>query len=267
MRGLLGRARRIATIGVMTYAVMAGVFANAAHAAAPSIEADFVARINAVRAANGAGPLAVEDQLVSVARTWTDVMVAAGNISHNPNLSTDILGWRHLGENVGMGPSVDSLEAAFEASPHHFANMIDPTFTTIGVGVTVSGSTIFVTEDYKTAKTAATPAAVAPRVTPSTRSTATTAPHPVVTAAPRPKPVTTVTTATTAPPTTVTTAPPQTVPPRPAAVVWQTQPRLHASSSHSSSTGNAAMWFTLLAVGGVAGSRVLFERRLRKNKA
>ena len=227
MTTIFGRARRVAALGVLAFGML-GVFATSAHAAQPSAEADFVARINEVRAQNGAGPLSVDDQLVAVARTWTDTMVAAGDISHNPNLSGLITDWHHIGENVGMGPNIDSLETAFVNSPHHFANMVDPTFTRIGVGVSMApDGTMFVTEDYKTpsgAPVASVARTVTTHVTAPPRPVVTT-PRPVVTVPAKPKPAAAPVAApvpTPAPaPAPVVAAVSAAKPPRPVAQVWQ----------------------------------------------
>src|SRR5688572_19310415 len=87
-------------------------------AAEPGTEGDFVNRINSLRASKGLRQLQVSGDLVGVARGWTDRMVAAGQISHNPNLSSAIGGgWTKLGENVGVGYDVGGLMQAFIGSP------------------------------------------------------------------------------------------------------------------------------------------------------
>src|SRR5207302_2045278 len=83
--------------------------APAASADDASMAAQFVSRINAVRANNGVAPLAVESHLTSVASNWSAQMAADGAISHNPNLGSQVSGWRTLGENVGTGATVDSI--------------------------------------------------------------------------------------------------------------------------------------------------------------
>jgi len=56
--------------------------------------------------------------------------------------------WQKLGENVGVGPSVDSLTAAFIASPAHYRNLVDPSWDSMGVGVTIVNGTIYVAEEF-----------------------------------------------------------------------------------------------------------------------
>ncbi len=43
--------------------------------------------------------------------------------------------WTKLGENVGTGPSNDPIWNAFVNSAHHYANIVDPDFNRVGVGV------------------------------------------------------------------------------------------------------------------------------------
>src|SRR2546423_4223196 len=113
------------------------------------MEQQFVDAINAQRAAHGAAPMHVDARLVSLARWWSQQMADAGAISHNPRLSEMLPGdWTLGGENVGVGPRFDTLESAFENSQHHFENMIEPRFTSIGVGVVAKGDSFYVTEDF-----------------------------------------------------------------------------------------------------------------------
>jgi hypothetical protein len=53
---------------------------------------------NSLRSSKGLAPLAVDGTLVSVARSWSGKMAAAGTISRNPSLSSGSSGWRRPGE-------------------------------------------------------------------------------------------------------------------------------------------------------------------------
>jgi uncharacterized protein YkwD len=141
----------------------------------------FVQEINAVRAARGLGALAVSDQLATAATSWTKQMASAGTISHNADLGAGIDGWRLLGENVGMGNDVAGIMDGFVASPTHLANLMEPRYTHVGVGVVQApDGTVYTTHNFMTA-TATTAAATQtapldPAPVPGPRSTATPAP-------------------------------------------------------------------------------------------
>jgi hypothetical protein len=121
-----------------------------ANAADSGAEAQFVAKINGIRESKGLAPLAVYGELRSVARDWTDQMVANGGISHNPNLASQVsANWTKLGENVGVGNSVNSLMTAFVNSPAHYKNITDPAFNYIGVGVSYGADgRMYTTHDF-----------------------------------------------------------------------------------------------------------------------
>ena len=77
-------------------------------------------------------------------------MAAREKISHNPRFRYQVSGWWLLGENVGWtNSSVEYLHRSFMKSPEHRRNILDPRFTSIGVGEAVSrDGRIFVAEDF-----------------------------------------------------------------------------------------------------------------------
>jgi uncharacterized protein YkwD len=164
-----------------------------APAADPGLESQFVSRINRLRASKGLSQLQVSGELVGVARRWTDRMVAAGQISHNPNLGSEVGGsWTKLGENVGVGYDVDGLMQAFINSPAHYQNLVDAEWTHVGVGVTREASgRMFTTHNFMALGGQAPPPPPPPSSPPATRSsppTPTTAPPAPTTTAPPPPP-------------------------------------------------------------------------------
>jgi hypothetical protein len=146
---------------------------------------------NAARKAAGVAPLETKSEMVTFARNHTADMIAAGEIFHSSDLTKATTGWTKLGENVGRGSSCDSLHNAFMNSAGHKQNLLDPVYTSIGVGGDQAGDgRMYVTVVFAAHKNS---------------STTTTAPAPTTTTttAPKPKPTTT----TTQPTTTTTTAP------------------------------------------------------------
>jgi hypothetical protein len=113
-------------------------------------ESCFLSAINAARSAAGAAPLSVQGDLLRVARSWSQTMATAGQLFHDPNLNKLApSSWLALGENVGTGPTCDSIAQAFMNSTEHRRNILDPAFTTVGVGVVDStDGTVWVTEDF-----------------------------------------------------------------------------------------------------------------------
>lgn len=182
-----------------------------AEAFEPGAEADFLARVNALRATVEAPPLAMDAKLTGVARDWSVQMSDGTGLAHNPNLRSIIDGltsvWRKLGENVGYGSSVDQLHDALVHSPHHYANLVDPDFQFVGIGVVIKDGTMWVTQDFlagPTSGTSSPPTTAAPaRPRPTTTTVAQASP-------PRPTPAGALT-----PPPVVVLAPPAVPPPPP----------------------------------------------------
>lgn len=133
----------------LTGALVAVIPAAPAFADDASIAAQFVSSINAARAAAGLAPYAVAGDLAAVAQNWSAQMAAAGGISHNPNLTTQVSDWQEVGENVGEGPDEPAINSAFLNSPEHRANILDTGYTQVGVGVTVAGDVVYVVEDFR----------------------------------------------------------------------------------------------------------------------
>ena len=216
MRRLVLKLALVMVVGLLP------VVATASQAAAAGDPAsDFVARINALRTSKGLRPLAPNGPLTSFAAGWTAHMAQTGTLAHNPALPSAPGRWTVVGENVGVGANVDQLFQAFVNSPHHYENLVDPRFDSIGVSVTVDGSgRMWTTHDFEahgTPAAAVRPPAPAPapaaKPTPSPKP----APRPAappVTTAPRAKAAAPAAAASPAPPTPpVTAAPP---PPAPA---------------------------------------------------
>lgn len=160
-------------------------------------EGDFVARINQLRASRGLGTLTVDPELTAVARQWAATMAGQGRIFHASDLSQGVgADWQKLGENVGVGNDVPRLFQAFVDSPSHLANLVDPSFTRVGVGVVNAGGRLYTAHRFM---------ALAPPAPPTTAPPSTVAP---TTAAPTTVPPTTTPPTTVAPTTAPTTVAP-----------------------------------------------------------
>jgi uncharacterized protein YkwD len=126
--------------------------APAASPSADEDEARLVELVNAERTSGGLAPVAADWAIGQVARGWTAQMAAAGSLAHNPAYAAQI--WASLpcgavAENVGFASSLDQVHAALMNSPAHRANILNPAFSRIGVGVAADGSgRLWVTEDF-----------------------------------------------------------------------------------------------------------------------
>jgi uncharacterized protein YkwD len=122
--------------------------------------ATILAQVNASRAAAGLRPLALASDLSSVAYAWSRHMAATTVLAHNPDLTGQVDDWQVVGENVGYGPTVTDVETAFMNSPRHRANILEPRFTQIGLGVVVDAQgTSWITQVFRKPMSTATAAA------------------------------------------------------------------------------------------------------------
>jgi hypothetical protein len=129
-------------------AALALLPATAAGAQSGDVQ-DWLGKINGLRSSRGLAPLVVDGELTALAQGWADHMAGQGRLSHTPNLAAGISSdWSKLGENVGMGPNSDMIWGGFLGSAPHYANLTDPGFTHVGIGVTWVGGTQFVTHRF-----------------------------------------------------------------------------------------------------------------------
>jgi hypothetical protein len=138
-------------------------------------ESSFTSLANSARSSAGLWRYTVASDLVAVARRQSERMAAKHDIWHNPNLASDVSGWRAVGENVGMGPSVSSIHNAFMNSPAHRSNILDHDFTEVGMGTaTDANGTLYITQVFRQPQGARRPTVSAPAPAPAVRSTTTT---------------------------------------------------------------------------------------------
>jgi hypothetical protein len=102
--------------------------------ATASEESDFVYRTNSARTSRGLAAYAVRGDLTYVARRQASRMASSHTLYHNPNLGSEVGGWSAVGENVGEGGSVSSIQSAFMGSSSHRANILSTTYTEVGIG-------------------------------------------------------------------------------------------------------------------------------------
>ncbi len=148
--------KRVSCLGLVVglFAVVQVASMGTAAAAVPAAEQQFVDLINQERAERGLSTLAVHPDVRTVARNWSDEMIADGkgcgaSLSHNPDYKTQVpQGWTRVAENVACGQTVGQLHDLLMASSGHRANILGD-FNQIGVGVSIDGGgTMWVTQNF-----------------------------------------------------------------------------------------------------------------------
>lgn len=139
--------------------------------------------INNERSSRGLVSLSFDSGVYGIAAQHSQEMADAGRIFHNDNLPNEVNGWTLLGENVGRGPSIDSVHTAFMNSAVHRSQILDPGYRAVATGVASSGGDLYVTEIFITRSGSAAPRT--PRVRVASASSDHVAPPP----APVPAPV------------------------------------------------------------------------------
>jgi uncharacterized protein YkwD len=117
-------------------------------------EKEFARKTNLARRAAGVGALHLDRQLTRVARKHTRTMDKLNRLFHTPatKLRRRVTHWIVLGENVGVGGDVVSLQRAFMASPEHRANIMYTRFNYVGVGVRKTDTQMWVTVVFESRK-------------------------------------------------------------------------------------------------------------------
>ncbi len=144
----------IAALGVSLLAITAAAPSSPAQSGSDpqTTEAQFLQLLNNERASAELDTLSVDASLVDLARSWSAEMASSSSLGHNPDLGAEIdtrlgSGVTHYGENVGQGATAESIDAALMASEGHRKNILGD-YSRVGVGVEVSGTTLWVTFDF-----------------------------------------------------------------------------------------------------------------------
>ena len=137
-------SKRIFTLIVATVIVAS----SAQTALAASAEWTILSKINADRRARGLPALTMDSELQRVARNHSAKMANQGRLSHNPNLGSQVSGWRRLGENVAVATTTSGVHRVIMGSSEHRANVLDPGFNGVGVGIVSKGGRLWTTEVF-----------------------------------------------------------------------------------------------------------------------
>ncbi len=99
--------------------------------------------VNRARTENGLNPLAIDPELTAVSRGHSEEMFRLGYFAHtspvtgNSGDRLNAAGVTYLvaGENLAFAPSVTTAHTRLMQSPDHYANIMNPNFTRIGIGI------------------------------------------------------------------------------------------------------------------------------------
>ena len=139
--------RRVALVFLLAAVlVSSGIAITPAHAGT-GLRGQMFQLTNDDRADHDRAALELDLQLSRYAKKHSQDMADAGEISHTDDLAAKLKGknWSVGGENVGMGPNLTDLEAAFMASTPHRRNILNRDFEHVAVGVVESDGNFWVT--------------------------------------------------------------------------------------------------------------------------
>ena len=123
----------------------------------PAAEQQLLQLANQARAQAGAPPLALDDGLSQAARVHAQAMVEAEQLSHQfdgePALVERLATTTHLqldqeGENVALDVDPDQAQRHLMLSPPHRANLLNPAYNVVGLGVVRSGDSLYIVQDF-----------------------------------------------------------------------------------------------------------------------
>jgi uncharacterized protein YkwD len=128
---------------------------------------------NQSRAQAGAPPLSLDSGLSQAARVHAQAMLEARQLSHQfdgePSLAKRLAATTSLqldqeGENVAFDYSAEHGHEHLMLSPPHRANLLNPAYNVVGLGVVRSGDRLYIVQDFGHALPSYSPAEVKDRV-------------------------------------------------------------------------------------------------------
>ena len=115
------------------------------------------ALLNQDRAANGLPALTLNSKLTSLADAYAADMIKRGYFSHyNPEgqspfdrMNNAGISYKTAGENLAINTNVSAAEAAFMKSSGHRANILNSSYTDVGIGVVHSSNgSVYVVQEF-----------------------------------------------------------------------------------------------------------------------
>ena len=146
----------VATARGRTYTTVVVAGRAPAGSVIAAAEAEMAALVNTLRAGLGLRALAYDTDIAAVARRWSETMGAEERLYHNPNYWNQYPAGSLTGaENASQVSAPLSLSAAVRRSfdglvdsPLHYANMVNPDYTHLGVGIALDNGALWVTQNF-----------------------------------------------------------------------------------------------------------------------
>jgi uncharacterized protein YkwD len=123
----------------------------------PEAEHVLLKLANQARAQAGASALTLDEGLCQAARAHAEAMFAARQLSHQfdgePSLPQRLGSATHTtldqeGENVALDMDAENGHKHLMLSPPHRANLLNPAYNVVGLGVVRSGDRVYIVQDF-----------------------------------------------------------------------------------------------------------------------
>lgn len=82
------------------------------------------------------------------AQAWAEKLARENALYHSTVTDGIQSRWCALAENVGVGSTVASVEAAYMRSAHHRASILNSKYNGVGIGVVRVGSRVWVVQEF-----------------------------------------------------------------------------------------------------------------------
>jgi uncharacterized protein YkwD len=115
-----------------------------------STQSQVLSELNQDRTANKLHALPTQIDAQRKAQAWATKLASENKLYHS-TLTDGISGkvkWCSIGENVGYGPNVPTIEDAYMNSPGHRANILNTKWNGAGVGYAVNGNRVFTVQVF-----------------------------------------------------------------------------------------------------------------------
>jgi len=112
--------------------------------------------LNQERVKQGLAPLKLDERLTQSARKHTQLMAQNDSLSHQFDgeeslqlrVSDENVRCDRDGENIALDSSIEGAHVMLMQSPPHRANILNPQFNSIGIGILKSDELLYITEDF-----------------------------------------------------------------------------------------------------------------------